>query len=113
MLDSRSGFSSQKIAPRSLEEFHDGLVFERRRVCNVHYNLGAHQHLCQALAAESIHARRRRGGNHFMTFCLEALDQFGTNETGSANNDNFHFSLLTFVHRLLRQFFGARDVVEL
>src|SRR5262245_66663208 len=72
------------------EEVHDGLLLERRRVRDVDDDRCALEHVSQSLSGESVDSGVWRGRHDLMTMFTQLRDEFRTDQSGAADDDEFH-----------------------
>jgi len=100
MPDASGHFGRSEVLAGGLEEFHRGLIFERRRVGHVDDDLGAAQRLDQAFAGDRVDSGVRRCRDYFVALGLELFDNFRTDQAGSADDYDLHETHLLLVDRL-------------
>jgi hypothetical protein len=90
MAHAGCGLGSQQIATRSLEELHDGLVFERGRVRKVNYHLRPRQRSRQPFTRERVDARVRGCSKHFLAALAKNRHELGSDESSSTYHYDLH-----------------------
>src|SRR6202022_2078189 len=95
------GLGSENIAARRFEECQNRAVLEGRRIRDIDDNFGTRKDLVEALARDRVDARTASRWNHFVAFLTEPARELGSNEAGTANNDNLHDSPSIFLAPLL------------
>ena len=88
----RLGF--EEVAGGGLEELHDGVVLERRRVGDVDDDGGTFERVRQAFAREGVDTRGRRGGQHLDALISERGHDFRADAPAAADHDDLHDVLL-------------------
>src|SRR6267142_6365703 len=81
----------QEIAARRFKEFHHGLVFPRRCVCDINNDLSALERIIQSLTSKRVNARGWRRRHNLMALQLQVLHEPGSDEPSAANYYDFHF----------------------
>ena len=71
----------EEVAGGGLEELHDGVVLERRRVGDVDDDGGTFERVRQAFAREGVDTRGRRGGQHLDALISERGHDFRAERT--------------------------------
>src|SRR5262245_8558301 len=91
MVSHASGrFRRMDISSGHLEEIQYGLVFERRRVRDIHNNGSAGKCLSQPFTGKRVDARGTGCGYDIVAFLAQHLDELRADEPASADNDNLH-----------------------
>ena len=90
-----ASLGGQQVAPRGLEEFQHGPVFERRRVGHVDHGLDPDQRRVQARAGDRVDAGRGRRGDSVMAPFDEQFDELGADQARAADDQDFHGALLS------------------
>src|SRR6185312_9816293 len=80
----------EKVALGSLEEVHDGLVFERWRIGEVDHDLCAAQGPFEPLAGDGVDARIWRGRENLVTARAQNGDGLRTDQAGAADDYDLH-----------------------
>src|SRR4029077_10762005 len=89
-------FSGQHVAGGSFEEFQHGLIFERRRIRDIHDHLRSCYRLGQTFSGNRINALGRRCRNDFVATRTEEVHYFASNEAPAAEDDYFHIFIFGF-----------------
>src|SRR6266850_3090432 len=88
------GFGSEKVAGRCLEEGQRFGSFQGRRVRHVDDHRGAFEDFGHTFSRDGVAARVGRRGHRFVAVRAKLANEFGSDETGPTNNDDFHDGLL-------------------
>ena len=93
MSDARGRFRGQQIATGRLEEFHNGLVFERWRVRHVDDDLCARKRCGQSLTGDGVDARIGRRRHDLVAALTQPVHKIGADETAASDDDDLHVDL--------------------
>src|SRR5262245_12714081 len=83
---------SEQIATRRFEEFQSRAVLDGGRVRDVDDDFGVRKRIVEALARDRVDARAGRCWNHFVALLMQLARDLGSDETGTADDDNLHDS---------------------
>ena len=84
------GPGREEITARRLEECEDRAVLKGRRIRDIDNDIGTSKRLIEALARDRVDARAGGGLQHVVAFLAEPARQLRADQTGPANDDNFH-----------------------
>src|ERR1700733_16244048 len=102
VLDARCLFRGKKVALGSFEKVQHDVVFERRRICQIHDDLRSCQGFVEPLSGERVDPALGGGRDHLMAALTQNGDGFRANKASAADHDDFDWFHLTLVESATR-----------